>query len=72
MAAFSTAMIYLLKDKIKIKGRINIKNRKGCTARTSGYEDVKRDNTGQPKSAIDTKKNVAYGQGITLSTVVSQ
>ena len=81
MAAFSTAMIYLFKDKIKIKGRINIKStlrlvniksRKGHTARTSDYEDVKRDNTGRPKSAIDTKKNAAYGQGITLSTVASQ
>ena len=72
MATFTTAMIYLLKDKIKIKGRMNIKSRKGRTARTSGYEDVKRDNTGRPKSAIDTKKNVAYGKGITLSTVVSQ
>ena len=72
VAAFTTAMTYLLKNKIKIKGRMNIKSRKGCMTRTSGYEDVRHDNTGRLKSAIDTKKNVDYGQGITLSTVVSQ
>ena len=42
------------------------------TASTSDYEDVRRDRTRRPKSTIDTKKNVAYGQGHTVSTSVSQ
>ena len=81
VAVFTTALIYLVRDKIDIKGKINniIRRQKspepaGCTipARTSGYEDVRRDSTGQTKSAIDTKRNIAYGQALTVSTSVSQ
>ena len=42
------------------------------TARTSEYEDVRCDIKGRPKSAIDTKTNITYGQPHTVSTTVSQ
>ena len=76
MAVFTTALIYLVRDKIDIKGKINMRSWRssGCTitARTSNYEDVRRDTAGQLKSAIDTKMNIAYGQAHTVSNTVSQ
>lgn len=41
-------------------------------ARISDYEDVRRDRTGWPNSAIDTKKNIAYGQAQTVLTTLPQ
>ena len=43
-----------------------------ATTITTHYEDVRHDRTGRPNSTIDTKKNVAYGQGHTALTTVSQ
>ena len=60
------------------KKKMNVRSERGSgqavTASTSDYEDVRRDRTGWPKSTIDTKKNcyIAYGQGHTVSTTVSQ
>ena len=57
---------------------MNIQSERGSgqaiTASTSDYEYERRDCTGRPKSTIDTKKNVAYGQGhiLSVSTTVSQ
>ena len=73
MAVFTTVLIYLVRDKIDIKGKRSWRN-PGCTviARTSNYEDVRHDTAGRPKLAFDTRKNIAYGQAHTASTTVSQ
>ena len=67
--------MYIVRDKIEIKGKIKIKNWRfhttNVTARPPDYEDVKHDNTGRPKSAIDTRKNIAYGQGFTVLSTTS-
>ena len=76
VAVFTTVIIYLIRDKVDIKGKINIRSWRnhGCTvtAKTSNYEDVRHDTGGRPKSAIDTRKNIAYGEAHTTSTTVSQ
>ena len=76
VAVFTTVLIYLVRDKIDIKRKINIRSWRSpgrtVIARTSNYEDVRRDTAGQPKSTIDTKKNIAYGQAHTVSNTVSQ
>ena len=77
MAVFTSVIVYLLRDKIlNVKKKINILSERGsgqaATARTPDYEDVRRDCTGWPNSTIDTKKNVAYGQGHTVLTTVCQ
>ena len=76
MVVFTSVIVYLLRDKIlNLKEKMNIRSEKGsgqaAIARTPDYEDVRRDRTGRPKSTIDTKKNVAYGQGCTASITVS-
>ena len=77
VAVFTSVIVYLLRDKIlNLKEKMNIRSEKGsglsATARIPDYEDVRRHRTGRPKSTIDTKKNVAYGQGCTASITVSQ
>jgi hypothetical protein len=77
VAIFTSVIVYLLRDKIpNIKEKVNIRPGKSSdhtiTTRTSDYEDVRRDRTGRPNSTIDTKKNVAYGQALTVSTTVFQ
>ena len=77
MAVFTSVIVYLFRDKILgVKEKMNVQSEKGSgqaiTASTSDYERVRRDRTGRPKSIIDTKKNVAYGQGHTVLTTVSQ
>ena len=77
MAVFTSVIVYLLRDKIlNVKKKMNARSERGSgqaiTASTSDYEDVRRDRTRRPKSTIDTKKNIAYGQGHTVSTSVSQ
>ena len=72
----SVHQLYLVRDKINIKGKINIKSWRisgsSVRVRTSDYEDVRRDDTGRQKSAIDTRKNIAYGEPHTVSTSTSQ
>ena len=80
VAVLTTVILYLVRDKIDIKGKItlNIKSWKSpgrtatATARASDYEDVRRDTEGRQRSVIDTKTNIAYGQPHTVSTTVSQ
>ena len=77
MAVFTSVIVYLLRGKIlNVKEKMNIQSERGSgqdtTATTSDYEYVRRDRTTRPKSTIDTKKNVAYGQGHTVSITLSQ
>ena len=62
----------LPRDKITIKGKIDIKRRKisgsSVRARTSDYKNVKRNDTGRQKSTIDTRKNIAHSKPHTEST----
>ena len=75
MAVF---IIYLVRHRIEVKGKANIRSpgrnvlTVTATIPDEDYEDVKHDNTGQKFSAIDTKKNIAYGQAQIVSTTVSQ
>ena len=73
IAVFTTVIIYLARDKITIRGKTNIKSWRNSgssvRARTSEYEDVRPDDTGQQKSAIDTRKNI---EPHTVSTSTSQ
>lgn len=75
VAVFTTVIIYIVRDKIEIKGRITLRSWRchtaNATARRPDYEDVKRDNTEQPRSAIDTRKNIAYGEGFTVLNTTS-
>jgi transcription initiation factor IIE alpha subunit len=73
VAVFTSVILYLLRDTI-----LNINIRRGrrsdhtITTRTSNYEDIRHNCTGRPNSTIDTKKNVAYGQALTVSTILSR
>lgn len=75
-ACVAAFIVYLVRHRMEAKGKANIRspghNVPTVTATISAadYEDVKHDNTGQKFSAIDTKRNIAYGQAQIISTTV--
>ena len=66
VTALTTVIIFVVKDKMKTKTELERASR---TAKASNYEDIRHQTSSQ--AAIDTRKNVAYGHVLSLSTITT-